>query len=184
MNEWVSALIIGALFGWLLNKAGLTHYARIVDVYLLRDFTVLRFMLSALWVGALAIQLGIGLGLTQAAPIPPTHALSNLVGGGIFGVGMASAGYCPGTIVAEVGEGRLDACCAGLAGLVVGALAYGTVQPWLVPRISGIGDIGRATFSSISATSPWLTAFIFVELVLVVLLLLRGRGRVSAMDAC
>lgn len=182
MNEIVSALSIGALFGWLLNKAGLTHYARVADVYLLRDLTVLRFMLSALWVGALAIQLGVGLGLSQAAPIPPTRMLANLVGGSIFGVGMASAGYCPGTIVAEAAEGRLDACCAGLAGLVVGALTYGMVQPWLVLQISSIGDFGRATFSSICATSPWLTAFIFVQLVWVVLLLLRDGGRVSTID--
>ena len=38
---------------------------------------------------------------------------------------MASAGYCPGTIVAEAGEGRLDAWIAGLSGLIAGAMLFG-----------------------------------------------------------
>lgn len=43
-------------------------------------------------------------GLAQRAPIPPTSALASLAGGVVFGVGMATAAYCPGTVVAEEGE--------------------------------------------------------------------------------
>jgi uncharacterized membrane protein YedE/YeeE len=60
--------------------------------------------------------------------LPSTSVLANVVGGSVFGVGMASAGYCPGTIVAEAGEGRLDAWMAGLSGLVVGAIVFGLLQ--------------------------------------------------------
>ena len=56
MGDIVSALALGFAFGWFLNKAGLTHYARIVNVFRFRDLTVLRFMLVALLVGGVLIQ--------------------------------------------------------------------------------------------------------------------------------
>jgi hypothetical protein len=174
MSEALVTLIVGGLFGWALNKAGLTHYARIVDVYLLRDWTVIRFMLSALLVGAVGIRLGLAFGLTNEVPLPQTHALSNLLGGAIFGVGMASAGYCPGTIVAEAGEGRLDACSAGAVGLICGALAYGLTQPWLMPPLNRVGDWGRITLASWQATTPWLVVCIFSEVLLLGLVLLAN----------
>ena len=147
MFDIVKPLVLGLLFGWSLHKAGLTHYARIVNVYRLRDMTVIRFMLTALLVGAIAIQLGVDLGFAAGAPVPPTSMLANVVGGVVFGVGMASAGYCPGTIVAEAGEGRLDAWIAGLSGLVVGAMVFGLLQPLIMPTLSRVGSLGRVTIA-------------------------------------
>ena len=122
MIDLLQALVLGFLFGWLLHKAGLTHYARIVNVYRLRDMTVMRFMLTALVVGAVLLQAGLDLGLAERAPLPSSYLLSNLVGGVVFGIGMATAGYCPGTIVAEAAAGRLDAIVAGSTGLLAGAI--------------------------------------------------------------
>ena len=78
------------------------------------------------------------LGFAAGAPVPPTSMLANVVGGVVFGVGMASAGYCPGTIVAEAGEGRLDAWIAGLSGLVVGAMVFGLLQPLIMRTLSRV----------------------------------------------
>ncbi len=119
-----------------------------------RDLTVLRFMLTALVVGGVAIQAGVDLGFTARVPIPPTSMLANVVGGVVFGVGMATAGYCPGTIVAEAGEGRLDAWFAGLSGLVVGAIVFGLLQPTIMPPLSRVGALGRVTFASLSGANP------------------------------
>jgi len=58
MGDIVSALALGLAFGWFLNKAGLTHYARIVNVFRFRDLTVLPFMLVALLVGRVLIDPG------------------------------------------------------------------------------------------------------------------------------
>lgn len=177
MLDIVKALALGFLFGWALQKAGLTHYARIVNVYRFRDLTVLRFMLTALAVGGVAIQAGVDLGFAARVPIPPTSALANVVGGIVFGVGMATAGYCPGTVVAEAGEGRLDAWVAGLSGLVVGALTFGLLQPTIMPRLSRIGSLGRVTFASLSGASPWLVLLVFVLAVALTLVLTARVGR-------
>ncbi len=179
MIDLFKALALGFLFGWMLHKGGLTHYARIVGVYRFRDLGVLEFMLAALAVAAVGVQILVGLGMAAALPIPPTHLLANLVGGVVFGVGMATAGYCPGTIVAEVGEGRLDALFAGVAGLFVGALAFGAAQPYLMPLLAGVGSWGRVTFATLSGAHPALVAVVFAEVVAVVLLLLARARRPS-----
>jgi len=177
MLDIVKALVLGLLFGWSLHKAGLTHYARIVNVYRLRDMTVMRFMLTALVVGAFAIQAGIDLGFAASAPIPPTSMLANVVGGVVFGVGMATAGYCPGTVVAEAGEGRLDAWVAGLSGLLVGAIVFGLLQPVIMPSLGRVGALGRVTFASLAGASPWLVLLVFGQVVVSVLMLIARVGR-------
>ncbi|MBP6632162.1 MAG: YeeE/YedE family protein [Kofleriaceae bacterium] len=177
MLDLTKALLLGLLFGWALHKAGLTHYARIVNVYRLRDLTVLRFMLTALVVGAFAIQAGLDLGLTARVPVPPTAMLANVLGGAIFGVGMATAGYCPGTIVAEAGEGRLDAWVAGLSGLIVGAIVFGLLQPTIMPTLARVGVLGRVTLAELAGASPWLVLVVFGQVVALVLLLVARVGR-------
>jgi hypothetical protein len=177
MLDIAKPLLLGLLFGWSLQKAGLTHYARIVNVYRLRDMTVMRFMLTALVVGGIAIQAGIDLGFAESVPIPPTSMLANLVGGVVFGVGMATAGYCPGTIVAEAGEGRLDAWVAGLSGLVVGAIVFGLLQPGIMPTLARVGSLGRVTFAGLSGASPWLVLLVFGQAVALVLMLIARVER-------
>lgn len=176
MPDIARALLLGLLFGWSLHKAGLTHYARIVNVYRFRDMTVIRFMLTALVVAGFSIQAGIDLGLAASAPVPPTSMLANVVGGVIFGVGMATAGYCPGTIVAEAGEGRLDAWVAGLSGLLVGAIVFGALQPAIMPALVPVGALGRVTFASLSGANPWLVLLVFGQAVVLVLLLIARVG--------
>jgi uncharacterized protein len=179
MLDLVKPLILGLGFGFLLHKAGLTHYARIVNVYRLRDLTVIRFMLAALVAGGIAIQAAVDLGLAAAVPVPSTLVLANLVGGIVFGIGMATAGYCPGTIVAEAGEGRLDAWIAGLSGLLAGAIVFGLLHPVLMPALTRVGALGRITAAELAGANPWLVLFVFTEVVVLVLVLVRRVGRGS-----
>jgi len=93
MLQYLPALIVGFAFGWLLQKAGLTKYRKIVNVFRFTDMTVLKFMLSALVVGMIGIYALKGLGLVTLVGTMPTYIVGNLVGGLIFGVGMAGAGF-------------------------------------------------------------------------------------------
>jgi hypothetical protein len=93
MVQYIPALIVGFFFGWLLQKAGLTKYSKIVNVFRFTDMAVLKFMLSALVVGMIGIYALKDLGLVTLLGTMPTYIVGNLVGGLIFGVGMAGAGY-------------------------------------------------------------------------------------------
>jgi len=89
----VSALIVGLIFGWLLQKARLTQYASIVNVFRLTDLAVLKFMLTAIVVGAAGVYLLRDLGYVTLPGTTPTYIVGNLVGSLIFGIGMAWAGF-------------------------------------------------------------------------------------------
>jgi uncharacterized membrane protein YedE/YeeE len=91
--NYIIALVLGVLFGFSLNKAGLTRYSKIVNVFRFTDMAVLKFMLTALVVSMSGLYLLRGLGLIQFPSVPSTYIAGNLIGGLIFGVGMALTGY-------------------------------------------------------------------------------------------
>ena len=91
--NYVLALIFGTFFGLALNKAGLTKYNKIVNVFRFTDLSVLKFMMTALVVAMCGLYALRGLGLLTFPAVPATYIVGNLAGGLIFGVGMALAGY-------------------------------------------------------------------------------------------
>lgn len=92
MATYVVPLIIGFLFAFSLQKAGLGHYHRIVNQFRFKDNTIMKFMMSGISVGLVGIFTLKDLGLLQLDQVPSTYVVGNLVGGLLFGVGMAIAG--------------------------------------------------------------------------------------------
>jgi uncharacterized membrane protein YedE/YeeE len=93
MTNFIIALVVGVFFGFSLNKAGLTKYNKIVNVFRFTDMAVLKFMMTALVVSMSGLYALRGLGLITFPNIPSTYIVGNLIGGLIFGVGMALTGY-------------------------------------------------------------------------------------------
>jgi uncharacterized membrane protein YedE/YeeE len=93
MTSYVIALFLGAAFGFSLNKAGLTRYNKIVNVFRFTDLAVLKFMMTALVVSMIGLYVFRGLGWIQFPRVPATYIAGNLIGGLIFGIGMALTGY-------------------------------------------------------------------------------------------
>ena len=93
MINYILALLLGFAFGFLLNKAGLTRYDKIVNVFRFTDMAVLKFMMSGLVVSMIGLYGLKGIGLITFPTVPATYIVGNIVGGLIFGVGMAATGY-------------------------------------------------------------------------------------------
>ncbi|MEW5870094.1 MAG: YeeE/YedE thiosulfate transporter family protein [Chloroflexota bacterium] len=93
MTNYILALLLGLGFGFSLNKAGLTRYSKIVNVFRFTDMSVLKFMMTALVVSMSGLYTLRGLGLISFPNVPATYLAGNLVGGLIFGIGMALTGY-------------------------------------------------------------------------------------------
>lgn len=144
----------GFIFGFLLQKGGVTRYNVILGQFLLRDFTVLKVMLTAIIVGGVGIYGMLAIGMEVSLSIKNAALLGNIVGGLIFGVGMALLGYCPGTVIAAAGDGSRHAIFGILGGLV-GAATYAEVYPWMKSSLLGTADFGKATLSSSTGVSPW-----------------------------
>jgi hypothetical protein len=114
--------LTGILFGFLLQKGGVTVYDVIIGQLLLTDFTVLKIMLSAVAVGMIGVHLLKELDLVRLHP--KTGSIrSSILGGLMFGAGFGILGYCPGTIAGALGNGYIDAIPGGM-GIIVGSALY------------------------------------------------------------
>jgi len=146
-TQLIMALFIGIVFGFLLQKGEAASYAVVMEQLLLRDFTVVKIMLSAVIVGMAGIySLRAG---NHIRLHPKQGSLGSVVPGGIiFGAGFALLGYCPGTLAAAAGQGSLDALLAGIPGMIAGAWIYAVLYPKLNARVLGFGNIGSVSIPS------------------------------------
>jgi uncharacterized membrane protein YedE/YeeE len=159
--------LTGLIFGFLLQRGGLTRFNTIVGQFLLRDFTVLKTMLTAVVVGSVGVYAMLQFGLIEGLHIKSTALAANIVGGAIFGIGMVILGYCPGTGIAAIGDGARDARFGAL-GMIVGAGIYAETYPALKDGLLTVGAYGKTTLPSMTGLSAWL----FVGVIAVIAIIL------------
>ena len=161
----VFGLITGFLFGFFLQKGQVVKYEKIVGALRLQDFTIIKFMLSAILMGMVGIYLMKDVGLIKLS-IKPTDLGANIMGGLIFGVGFGLLGYCPGTSAGAIGEGRLDAFWGGILGMIVGAAIYAEVYTLIEDNLLKWGALGKLTLPSIVGINHWvIIAILWILLV-------------------
>ncbi len=148
-------LFFGILFGFLLQKGGVTKYDVIINQLLLNDFTVLKIMLTAVLTGMLGIQFFNMMGWISMH-IKTGSIGMNVIGGLIFGVGFAVLGYCPGTIVGAIGNGYLDALIGGFTGMILGTYLFAWSYPFLNRTILNKGHFGDLTLPLLLNVNPWI----------------------------
>ncbi len=173
--QFTIALLCGVVFGFLLQKGGVTDYDVIIGQLLLKDFTVVKVMLSAVITGSLGIYALKSAGLVKLHPKPGSLG-SSAVGGLIFGVGFATLGYCPGTVSGAVGTGALDALLGGVAGILIGSGLYAGLYPRLRRGILQKGDFGTKTIPEILNVNPWLVVIPGCLILAALLLFLENTG--------
>lgn len=135
------AIPFGMVFGVLLHRGGVADYNVIVNQFRLRDFTVLKIMLTAIVVGGIGVWLLHGAGHAQYQ-VKPANLLGVALGAALFGIGMVVYGYCPGTGLAAIATGSLHAL-VGFAGMLAGAVAYALSYPWVEKHIQTVATLGK-----------------------------------------
>ena len=93
MAGYALLVILGMAFGFSLNKAGLTKYNKIINTFRFTDMAVLKYMMTALAVAMSGLYVLRGAGVITFPNVPATYVVGNLVGGLIFGTGMALTGF-------------------------------------------------------------------------------------------
>lgn len=146
-------LLTGIVFGFLLQKGRAAKFHVIIGQFLLKDWTVVKIMGTAVVVGAIGVYALVAMDLASLH-VKPLLWGGVVIGAVCFGIGIAVFGYCPGTSVAACGEGRRDAM-VGVLGMLVGAAVYVALFPVLQPVIKGLGDAGEITLPQVTGTSPW-----------------------------
>lgn len=163
-TEQLLGLITGVAFGFLLQKGRVLRFDKQVGAMLLKDMTILKFMLSAILVGMVGIIL-----LSSLDLITLGHKAMNvgaiLVGGSLFGAGWAIMGFCPGTSIGALGEGRWHAVFA-VAGMIAGAAIYAELYPFFNSTVLAWKDFGEIGLPEATGLSPLVIVPLFWAVVL------------------
>jgi hypothetical protein len=138
------ALALGFFFGFFLERAGFGSSRKLAAQFYLYDMAVLKVMFTAIVTAATGLWLFSAIGWLDLSEIylVPTFVLPQFVGGLVLGIGFVVGGYCPGTSVAGIATGRIDAMVYALgmlAGLALYAEAYPAIEAWT--KSTGMGEL-------------------------------------------
>lgn len=175
----LTILVLGFLFGASLQYAKLNRFNTISGLATLENFAVPKAIAVAIGVGILFISIETGLGLATYH-IKPLVVGGVILGGLIFGAGMAILGYCPGTLPVSLGEGSVDAFIG-----IIGGLLGGLVYTLLLPSIHGIlgPDLGKISLNSLFGNNfiSYLLAGLLAALFIWIAFILNKREKAKDM---
>lgn len=136
------SLLIGAGFGFALERAGFSSSRRLAGIFYLTDMTVLKVMFTALITALLGLSYLTALGWVRMDQIflMPTIFGAQIAGGLLLGSGFVMGAWCPGTAVAGLAAGRMDALVF-LAGAIGGSVLFNEMFPF-VGELYTAGDRG------------------------------------------
>ena len=130
MTSIILAIVIGAAFGFTLDRIGATNPNWIWRMLSLKNLHLMKTILLAIGTGSVLMFGGQMLGLVDVGHMSVKAAYAGVfIGGLLLGAGWAASGFCPGTGVAAAATGRKDALFF-IAGGLLGAAAYMVSYPW------------------------------------------------------
>lgn len=170
-----SGLLLGLLFGFILEGAGFASPRKLVAQFQLRDFAVFKVMMTAVVVAAFGLWLAEAAGVLKpnAVYVPTNFLWSIALGGALIGAGFAVGGYCPGTAAAGLAGGRFDALVF-IGGMVVGVWIFAAAFEPMIPFYrAGQGPEGQ-TVAQLFGLPP-LAVIVALALVAVAGFILAAR---------
>ena len=158
-------LILGFIFGAVLQFANLNKYNVISGLALRENFAVAKAIAIAIGIGAILLNIEIAFGFASYH-VKPFAVGGLILGGLIFGIGMAILGYCPGTLAISLGQGSLDALI-GIIGGLIGGLVYTLILPFINLILEP--DLGHISLNSLIGTNALFFIILFIVGVLFIL---------------
>jgi uncharacterized membrane protein YedE/YeeE len=151
----IMALVLGVFFGFFLERGGLGNPHKLTGVFYLTDFAVPKAMFTAILVAATGLCVLSDLRVLDMSKVwlIPTFFWPQLAGGALFGLGFLVSGYCPGTAVAGLASGRLDALVT-MIGVGSGSLLFSVLFPWL-ERFYKTSEMGQPTLPNLLGMNHW-----------------------------
>jgi hypothetical protein len=174
MTTLLYGLITGILFGFLLQRGQVLRYDKQIGALRFLDMTIVKFMFSTVLTGMVGVYLLKDFGIATLS-IKPAILGAVIPGGLIFGIGWGLLGYCPGTSVGAVAEGRIDGIW-GVLGMLAGAALYAEAYPFLKKTLLTWGDFGKITLPQVLGISHWFIIPVFIVCGLLLFRWLEKKG--------
>ncbi len=174
---WVlTAIPIGFLFGFFLQKGDLCGSSAFSETIMMRDP---RKMIG-LWILIVVAMLGFAgldlLGWVKLNPKPLLY-LNFIIGGVIFGVGMVFAGGCISGCLYKGAAGNLNSIIA-ILGIPIGIMLveYGPLNGfhlWMMDHVVSLADGQKVSLYALTGLPFWVMALFFAAVTLVAAAVLR-----------
>ena len=159
MMVLIQGLIIGTLFGFVLEKGGVFNYATQINALLFRDMSMFKLLMALQLVVIPVMMLLKYFGVIEFSHEP--FSIYNAIGGGlVFGIGWALMGFCPGTAVGGLGIGHMP-IIAGLAGMITGGVLYAPLYPFFSKLFNDNAQYDLSIFGS----TPLFLSYVIILLV-------------------
>ncbi len=136
----ILAFIVGILFALIAQYARLNSFDTIASAALLKNHDVVQILFFAIAISSIGFFIVYLLG-GATINVKPFYVFGVCVGGVLFGAGVAILGYCPGTMLMALAEGKADALVGyvgGIAAALLFTLAYPTLLPLIGPDFGAI----------------------------------------------
>ena len=158
----LTAIGLGFLFGFTLERAGFGNARKLAAQFYGYDLTVFKVMFTAILVAMVGVYGLANMGLVDLSLlwINPTFLPAQIIGGFLLGAGFIMSGLCPGTSVVSAASGRWDAV-ATIAGIFVGTGVF-VAAVALFPSLEALysaGDMGVSVLPTVLGVPPLLFAF-------------------------
>jgi uncharacterized membrane protein YedE/YeeE len=156
------AIVLGMLFGFVLQKVGAANPQKIINMLRLRDLHLMKAILLGLGISSLGLFVLLAFGAVGGGNLDVKDSyVGVIVGGGILGLGWAISGYCPGTGLVAAGAGRKDAwsfILGGMLGAFIFTLMYAPLKDtFLFAKLGGkmsLANTGNADFPALFSSLP------------------------------
>jgi uncharacterized membrane protein YedE/YeeE len=166
----ITGLLMGIIFGFALEKGRVFEPGMIVGQFQLRNFIMVKMFAGAIAVTMIVFALLVAVGWGDFHP-KVTIFPAVIFGGLVFGAGMALAGACPGTVLAQIGAGYKDSWAIVIGGLL-GSITYGYLEPMFS---SWNADKGEITLVDLTGLPFWCMALIAAILIVTIIYVLESR---------
>lgn len=165
MPEWMEllmALLIGIGFGFALEQAGFSSSRKLAGMFYGYDTTVIKVFFTAAIVALVGSQLMSYFGLLNLnlVFVNEFYVGASIVGGIIMGAGFIMGGFCPGTGLAALSIGKIDAMIFFVGGLT-GALLFAETYP-LIQKLANGSYKGPVKINEALGISPGLFTFLLI----------------------
>ncbi len=177
-GTWLPFLIIGILFGFILESSGFGDSRKLAGQFYFTELTVLQVMFTSIIVAMVLVFLSTSFGLLDYDRIwvNPTYLWPGIVGGLVMGLGFIIGGYCPGTSLVSMATLKVDGIFFVL-GALIGVFAFGeTVDSYHEFWFSS--HFGRLTLPELFGLD---TGIVVVAVVLMALFMFWGADKIRAM---
>ncbi|HZL82436.1 MAG TPA: YeeE/YedE family protein [Candidatus Deferrimicrobium sp.] len=190
MSVIIQGLLVGIIFGVVLQRSRLCFNSAIRDVKFSHDNYLMKMALVGILIETIGFQAAAQFGWIKLSPIAFIPA-AQIVGGFFFGMGMVLAGGCASGITYRIGEGYVTALVAavffGVTGAAVRGGALSFVTKWFGTAITTTNNPGgvysanngavNLTIASWLNINPWIIAIIFAVILLAVILFTKTTER-------